>query len=126
MGFLSGPALSLTSLLLMIPFGIFADRYSRVRLLAFGLFVWTAGTFVGSFVNNFWQFALARIALGVGQATVNPTAYSLLSDYFGVSQRAFVLSLFSAMVFVGEDIGYTYSIHFLTNKHVDGRYKSVH
>lgn len=101
----------------MLPMGWFADRYSRVRLLAFGLFVWTFATFIVSFVQNFWQFALARIgkfttfiflrlALGVGQATVNPTAYSLLSDYFGVSNRAFVLSVFSAMVFVGEDIGH--------------------
>eukprot|EP01126_Amoeba_proteus_P034361 TRINITY_DN3421_c0_g1_i6.p1 TRINITY_DN3421_c0_g1~~TRINITY_DN3421_c0_g1_i6.p1 ORF type:complete len:502 (+),score=73.78 TRINITY_DN3421_c0_g1_i6:960-2465(+) len=105
MGFLSGPTLSLSSLLVMFPLGWLADRYSRVRLLAIGLFVWTLCTFAASFVQNFWQFAVVRIGLGLGQATVNPTAYSLLSDYFSPHHRTFVLALFGAMVFVGEDIG---------------------
>ena len=39
------------------------------------------------------------------KAAVNPTGYSLLSDFFHSEQHSRVLSLFSAMVFTGQVIG---------------------
>ena len=32
--------------------------------------------------RKFWQFALMRMGVGVGEASLSPAAYSLIADYF--------------------------------------------
>jgi len=105
MGFLTGPALSIGALLAGLPLGWAADRYSRVRLLWLGLLLWSGATLASAFVVSFWQLAVARIVLGVGQAAVNPTGFSLLADWFVPRRRGLVLSIFSSMIFVGQICG---------------------
>jgi hypothetical protein len=65
-----------------IPLGKLADRWTRTRLLAIGLAVWSAMTALSGLSRNFTQLGLARIGVGVGEASAGPSAYSLLSDYF--------------------------------------------
>jgi MFS family permease len=96
---------SISGLVASIPLGWLADRYSRVRILWLGLMVWSAATLCSSFVTSFYQLAIARMALGVGQAAVSPTAFSVLSDFFAPSLRGRVLSAFSSMIYVGQVFG---------------------
>ena len=87
-GFLYGTAFGVFYALFGIPLGKLADRWSRVRLLTWGLTVWSAMTVFSGLSRNFTQLGLARVGVGVGEATAGPCAYSLLSDYFPPHRQA--------------------------------------
>eukprot|EP01125_Pyxidicula_operculata_P000499 TRINITY_DN1051_c0_g4_i1.p1 TRINITY_DN1051_c0_g4~~TRINITY_DN1051_c0_g4_i1.p1 ORF type:complete len:508 (+),score=50.69 TRINITY_DN1051_c0_g4_i1:48-1571(+) len=105
MGFLLGPAIEICQLLLAIPLGWYADRYSRVRLLTWGCMLWSVSMIGAAFSYEFWHLAVVRIVIGLGESTISPTGYSLISDYFTESYRATVLAIFYSMLYVGLDIG---------------------
>lgn len=105
MGFLLGPAFSITSVFASLPLGYLADRRKRVRILLIGMIVWSTATLLSSFCQTFYQLAIFRMILGIGAAAVNPTAFSLLSDYFHPKFRSTVMSAFQSTVYLGQDIG---------------------
>jgi MFS transporter, Spinster family, sphingosine-1-phosphate transporter len=81
--------------------GALADRWSRTRLIAVGLFLWSALTAASGLAENFWQMAAARVLVGVGEATLTPAAISMLSDVFRPRSRA----LASGVYYLGIPIG---------------------
>lgn len=101
MGFLGGAAFSVFYALFGIPLGRLADNWHRVRLLSGGLALWSAMTALSGFANNRWTLTLARMGVGVGEATASPTAYSLISDYFPKRQRATALAIYSSGLYLG-------------------------
>ena len=105
MGLLTGPSFSLTSLAFSVPFGYFADYYNRVVILFIGLVIWSSATIGTAFAQEFIHIFIMRICLGIGQAAVNPAAYSLISDYFPPTKRAFSLSIFATMIYFGQVFG---------------------
>jgi MFS family permease len=84
-----------------IPFGRFADRGSRTKLIAVGLLIWSLFSGLTGFAGGFWSIFLCRVMVGVGEATLGPAAISLLSDYFPPSKRATVTSIYSMGIAVG-------------------------
>jgi MFS transporter, Spinster family, sphingosine-1-phosphate transporter len=92
---------SLTSL----PFGILSDRWLRHKIVALGVFFWSAATFVCGLATNFGQLLLARAAVGIGEAAYAPAANSLLSDSFPVLERSRILGFFNLGMFLGGAIG---------------------
>ncbi|RZK03206.1 MAG: MFS transporter [Novosphingobium sp.] len=103
-GFLYGTAFGVFYAVFGIPLGKLADHWSRVRLLAVGLALWSALTTLSGFAKNFTQLGAARIGVGIGEATASPCAYSLVSDYFPPRRRALALSIYSAGLYVGGGI----------------------
>lgn len=101
LGFLYGTAFGVFYSLFGIPLGRLADGWNRTRLLTFGLGLWSLMTAVSGFAKSGTQLALARIGVGVGEATASPSAYSLLSDWFPKSKRATALSIYSSGLFIG-------------------------
>ena len=101
LGFLGGAAFAVFYALFGIPLGRLADNWSRVRLLSGGLALWSAMTALSGFANNAWTLTLARMGVGVGEATASPTAYSLISDHFPKRQRATALSIYSSGLYLG-------------------------
>jgi MFS family permease len=87
--------------LLGIPFGWYADRGSRKKLIAVGLIVWSLFSGLTGFATDFWTLFLCRLLVGVGEATLGPAAISLLSDYFPPTKRATVTSIYSMGIAVG-------------------------
>ncbi|MBD1207177.1 MAG: MFS transporter [Ignavibacteria bacterium] len=87
--------------LLGIPFGRLADRVTRKYLIAGGLAVWSVFSGLTGFAGDFWTIFFCRVMVGVGEATLGPSAMSLLSDYFPVSKRATAQSLYSAGIPLG-------------------------
>ena len=65
-----------------LPLGRLADRYSRKKILAIGVFFWSLMTAASGFARNFWQIFAMRLGVGVGEATCAPAATSLIGDYF--------------------------------------------
>lgn len=100
-GFLYGTAFGVFYALFGIPLGRFADRWSRIGLLSFGLGLWSLMTALSGFSRNFAQIAAARVGIGIGEATAQPCAFSLIGDYFPPHRRATALGIYSIGLFVG-------------------------
>jgi MFS family permease len=101
LGFLGGAAFAVFYALFGVPLGRLADRWNRVRLLTIGLLLWSTMTALSGFARNFLTLSLARMGVGVGEATASPTAYSLISDYFPSRQRATALAIYSSGLYIG-------------------------
>ncbi len=84
-----------------IPFGRYADRGSRVKLIAAGLAIWSLFSGLTGFAWDFWSLFFCRLMVGVGEATLGPAAISLLADYFPPTKRATVTSIYSMGIAVG-------------------------
>ena len=81
--------------------GALADRIHRPRLIAIGIFSWSALTAATGFANNFMQLSLLRMFTGVGEATLTPAALGLLGDRFKPHHRAFAAGFY----YLGAPIG---------------------
>ena len=103
-GFLYGTAFGVFYALFGIPLGKLADRWNRVQLLALGLGLWSAMTALSGLARNFGEVALARIGVGIGEASANPSAYSLIADSFPAHQRATALGIYSSGLYLGGGI----------------------
>jgi MFS family permease len=101
MGFLGGAAFAVFYALFGIPLGRLADNWSRVKLLSIGLAMWSVMTALSGFARNQVELTMARMGVGVGEATASPTAYSLISDYFPKRQRATALAIYSSGLYIG-------------------------
>ena len=100
-GFLLGTAFAVLYGVLGIPMGRIADALSRTRLMAFGLALWSMMTAMSGGATSFAGLGAARVGVGVGEATANPVAHSLLCDYFPARNRSAVLGGYLASVHLG-------------------------
>lgn len=101
LGFLAGAAFAVFYALFGIPLGRLADNWNRKKLLTAGLALWSAMTAVSGFATDKLTLTLARMGVGVGEASASPTAYSLISDYFPKRQRATALAIYSSGLYIG-------------------------
>ncbi len=104
LGFLYGTAFAIFYALFGIPLGRLADGWHRVRLLSIGVALWSAMTALSGFARNFTTLGLARIGVGVGEATASPCAYSLIADWFPARLRATALAIYSSGLFIGSGL----------------------
>ena len=104
LGFLYGTAFAIFYALFGIPLGKLADSWKRVRLMTLGLSLWSAMTALSGFAKDAGQLTVARIGVGVGEATASPSAYSLISDWFPVRLRATALAIYSSGLYIGGGI----------------------
>lgn len=81
--------------------GSLADRYDRSTVIGFGLMLWSAVTTATGFAHNFLQMTLARMLIGVGEASLTPAAVAMLADAFPPARRALV----SGVYYLGVPIG---------------------
>ena len=94
LGLLSGIAFAFVYATLGIPVARWADRGDRKLIITLSLVVWSAMTALCGLAATFWQLAVARCGVGVGEAGAIPPAQSLLTDYFSPTQRARAIGMF--------------------------------
>jgi MFS family permease len=87
MALLVGPAMSLPTLLLMLPIGFAIDHYSRARLLLVCAVLSAIGSVLTALAPNLVVLFIARAAVGVAVTAMTIATYSLLADYFAPQQR---------------------------------------
>jgi predicted MFS family arabinose efflux permease len=107
MGFLTGPAFALFYAFAGIPLARWADRGVRRSIIALGLAVWSGMTAFSGAARTFAHLALARVGVGVGEATCSPAAHSLIADYFPPERRATALAIYSTGIHIGILFGYS-------------------
>jgi len=100
-GFLIGPAFAIFYTIAGLPLGWLADRVSRIRLIVVGQVFWTLASASFGFARGFRELALARIGVGIGEATLSPAAYSILTDLFPLDRLARALSVYSMGIHLG-------------------------
>jgi len=100
-GFLIGPAFAIFYTIAGLPLGWLADRVSRVWLIAMGQIFWTIASVSFGLGRTFRALALARIGVGVGEASLSPAAYSIISDLFPLERLARALSVYSMGIHLG-------------------------
>jgi MFS family permease len=99
-----------------IPIGKLADTKSRTGLIAIGIGLWSMMTACCGIAKNFTQLFLSRIGVGVGEATLSPSAYSLITDYFPKKMLATAISIYSLGIYLGSGIAYIVSVRKLPKK----------
>lgn len=93
MGFLTGFAFALFYATLGIPVARLADNWSRKKVIAISLSLWSGMTALCGAAGSFGQLALLRIGVGVGEAGGTPPSHSLIADYFPPEQRSTAFSI---------------------------------
>lgn len=95
MGFLTGFAFAVFYTVAGIPIARLADRSSRRVVMAAGVAFWSLATMASGFVRSFAELALARVAVGVGEASATPAAHSIISDYFPPERRTRAIAIYN-------------------------------
>ncbi|MGI9249277.1 MAG: spinster family MFS transporter [Woeseiaceae bacterium] len=103
---LAGFAFALFYGIMGLPLARIADSKSRRGLIAAGVVVWSVMTATCGLAKGFWTLFLARVGVGVGEATLSPAAYSIITDYFPKRVLATALSVFTIGITVGSGLAY--------------------
>lgn len=77
------------------------DTSNRVVILFVGITVWSLATAATALAEDFFSLALARVLVGIGEATALPVAMSLIPDLFALRSRGKAISLFQTSGFIG-------------------------
>lgn len=100
-GFLVGAVWVLSYACSVVFLGSLADRFSRTRILAGGVFVWSLCTWASGHAQSFEQMALARFFVAIGEAALVPCTISLLAELFAQERRGTAMGIF----FMGIPLG---------------------
>jgi MFS family permease len=103
-GLLQGLAFGLFYTLVGLPLGRIADTRNRRNLIAAGVVLWSLFTSACSVARSFWTLFLARMGVGVGEASLSPAAYSLIADYFPREQLGVAISVFYMGIYLGTSV----------------------
>jgi predicted MFS family arabinose efflux permease len=106
MGFVLGMAFSVVNAAAGIPLARLADHRSRKLIVAIGIGAWSLLTTAQGFARSFAALALARMGVGIGEATTTPAAHSLLADYFPPERRATAIAVYTLGGHVGLALGF--------------------
>jgi MFS family permease len=89
-----------------IPLGRLADSKSRRTIIALGFAFWSLFTAGCGLARNFIQMLLLRMGVGVGEAALSPSAFSIISDYFPPKRRATAISIYSMGIYIGSGLAF--------------------
>lgn len=105
LGFLSGVAFAIFYATLGIPMAMWADRSNRRNIISWALATWSGMTSLCGMAANFWQLALARIGVGIGEAGSSPPSHSIIADMYPPAERATAMGTFSLGINLGLLVG---------------------
>ena len=90
-----------------LPLAYVADRFNRRWLISIGIFLWSLMTVWCGLARGFWMLLIARIGVGVGEATLTPATHSLIGDYFPRARIPLAVAVFQLSGTLGTGIAFT-------------------
>jgi MFS family permease len=105
-GLLSGIMFTLLYGVLSPFMGLIADTTHRPRFAAMGVGLWSLLTAASGAARGFVSLAIPRVFIGVGEATLTPTALSMIADRFPARQLGFASGAYYAGVPLGAGLAY--------------------
>jgi MFS family permease len=103
---LMGPAFAVFYTIFGIPFGRAADTRSRKHIISLGLMIWSLMTVGCGFARTFTHMVLLRVGVGVGEASLSPSAYSIIADSFDGKKLARAISVYASGIYLGSGLAY--------------------
>jgi MFS family permease len=103
---LQGAAFALFYVFLGLPAGQLVDRHARTRIVAAGVALWSVFTMLCGTARSFGVLFVMRMGVGIGEATLSPGSYSLLSDSFPPARLARALCIFTIGGSLGSGLSY--------------------
>ncbi len=107
-GLLHGFAFALTFALFGLLAGALADRLSRRKVIFTSVAIWSLATAACGVAQNYWHLLLARVGVGAGEAGLNPSAMSMLTDLFPRDRLTSALAVYSIGATVGSGTAYLF------------------
>ncbi|MAM85869.1 MAG: MFS transporter [unclassified Hahellaceae] len=89
-----GAAFTVVYAIAGIPLGRMSDTGSRKKVLALGLSIWSGLTAATGMATSYMTLLLARMGVGVGEASCAPAATSLIGDLFPANKRSRAMGVF--------------------------------
>jgi MFS family permease len=105
-GLLSGIMFTLLYGLLSPFMGLVADTVHRPRFAAMGVALWSLLTAVSGAAKGFVSLAIPRVFIGVGEATLTPTALSMVADRFPARRFGLASGFYYAGVPLGAGLAF--------------------
>lgn len=106
---LIGPVFGIVYTILGVVAGWLTDRINRRHLLAAGAGLWGLATAASGLAGAYLQLALARLSIGVGEATLTPVAHSLIAEQFPPRRLSLAISVYSLGVTFGGGLALAFS-----------------
>ncbi|MEL6653192.1 MAG: MFS transporter [Bacteroidota bacterium] len=106
MGYLLGPAFGLFYALVGLPLGYLADRIHRPKLIALGMALWSLMTLLTGFAQRYASFFLTRMGVGIGEASLSPSDYSLLAERVSTKRLSTAIAFYSMGIYLGAGLAY--------------------
>jgi MFS family permease len=103
-GLLQGIAFVLVYTLAGLPLGALADRISRRNLVALGVVIWSVMTSLSSVARSFASLAVARMGVGIGEATLSPCSFSMITDSFPKERLSSAMSVYTMGIQLGSGL----------------------
>ena len=103
-GLLQGLTFAVFYCTLGIPAGWLVDRFSRRWIVAIGVFLWSIAATACGLAAGFWQLVAARMGVGVGEAALSPSAYSLIGDAFPRERLGRALGVYNTGIPLGSGL----------------------
>lgn len=100
-GLLHGLAFALFYTFVGVFIARLADNWNRSTLISIGVLLWGLATAACGLAGSFTSLFMARVLVGVGEATLSPAAYSMISDYFPPEKRAKAMSVYTSGIYFG-------------------------
>ncbi|MEH6489964.1 MFS transporter [Hyphomonas oceanitis] len=101
-----GPAFAFSYAVFGIPLAMMADRFPRRWVIFFGVLLWSFAATATGLGRSFNSLFAARACVGIGEASLSPTAYSLLTDKFPRHRLATAISIYQAGLKFGQAIAF--------------------
>ena len=105
-GLLQGVSFALLYVIAAIPIAWAADFGNRTRIISIGIICWALATFTCGLATTFMFMFIARTIVGLGEATLTPSGYSLIGDYFQTEKVGLAISFFTGSGFLGAGLAY--------------------
>ncbi len=103
-GLLIGFSFAIFYTFLGLPIGWLADRRNRKMIIVVGITVWSLMTALCGLANTYWVLFFLRMGVGVGEAALSPSAYSIITDYFPKNRLGSALGAYNMGVYLGSGL----------------------
>lgn len=101
-----GTAFLLVYAVSAVPFGVWADRWVRKKIVGIGVTIWSVATVLTAFSQTYLHLFLGRAVVGIGEASYYPAGTSLLSDYYPKESRARAMAIWNVGTALGIAVGF--------------------
>jgi MFS family permease len=84
--------------------GWLIDRGRRTWIVAAGVAFWSAATVATGMAKSYGQLFVARMGVGVGEATLSPATFSIIGDSFPPEKRGKPIAFYSSALPIGAGV----------------------